>query len=382
MGALVEFTIFLTQRCNLACKYCYIEKKPETLSQDMAKKIVDFIFAKSPQDATIDIGFFGGEPLLEFNLMQVLTKMIVNHSGYDANRVVMRVVSNGTIFTKEIADFLQENNIGLGLSFDGLPVLQDKNRPFIDGTGSSAVVEKNLCMALEWFPLMPVNAVFNNETFQHLTEIVDYLSNLGVKNIHLNPDVSSSWSSADCKALEAIYSKLGKRYLQYYLDNDPHYISLIDSKITVLLRGGYRDDEKCSMGKGELAFAPSGNIYPCERLVGADTGKYHCIGHVEDMDFRPFDCRKTSTIRQKSTCDDCSLEQYCMHWCGCTNFFATGDYNQMNYFLCYSEKAAIKAALEVIATTTDEGINFPNHLQGTPLLSIMGEAVSKLVKLN
>lgn len=375
-GGLVEFTIFLTQRCNLACKYCYVKKKPATLSLARAEKIVDFIFAKSGKEASIDIGFFGGEPLLEFELMKEVTRMIVDHKEYDANRVVMRVVSNGTIFTEEIAEFLKIYNIGLGISFDGLPAIHDKNRPFKNGTGSADIVEKNLDMALEWFPLMPVNAVFDNTTFQHLSEMVDYLSGLGVRNIHLNPDVSSAWTPEKCVELDEVYSQLGKKYFQYYLDNNPHYISLIDSKVTVLLREGYRPDEKCSMGKGELAFATSGNIYPCERLVGGDTGGQHCIGHIDDDDFKPFDCRKTIGILPPNTCNDCSLEKFCMHWCGCTNFFATGDYNQMNYFLCHSEKAAIKAALEVIEATTDAGISFPNHLQGTPLMSIIGETVS------
>ena len=372
----MKHTLFITQRCNLACRYCYIQKKNITLSLEMAEKIIDFIFEHTPENETVDIGFFGGEPLLEFYLLKDIAEIVINHPSYSADRVVLRLVSNGTLFSDEVAGFLDEYSIGFGISCDGPQFVHNKSRIFKNGKGTSKVVEENIKHALQWFPIMPVNAVYSTETVKYLPETIEYLSGLGVKNIHLNPDISSKWSIEDTACLEDIYAQIGQQYIDFYMEGDPRYISLIDSKITVILRGGYRPDEKCSMGKGELAYAPSGNIYPCERLVAGDDGDLHCLGNIARDTILSVKCEGPVGVATNIECHSCSLKEYCMNWCGCTNYFSTGKYNQVNHLICASEKAAIQTAVGVIEKTRESGISFSEHLSGTPLMSIIGEVSS------
>ncbi len=374
-GVSLKYTIFITQQCNLACSYCYIGKKQQTISYNTAEKVVDCVYQNTPLDQDIDIGFFGGEPLLAMDTLKQVTDIVYSHSEYDAERVVLHVVSNGTLFSDDIAAYLEEYNIGLGISCDGPPHIQDQHRRFTTGQGSGAIVERNITEALKWFPLMPVNAVFSPKTLEYLPLTLDYLVELGVKNIHLNQDIAASWKEEHAAMLDDILQQIADRYLQYYREGNPRYISLIDSKITVLLRGGYKPEEKCSMGVGELAFGTTGNVYLCERLVGSDDGGAHCIGNVH-QGFKPIGCSALLIVSLLNReCQDCSLNTYCMNWCGCTNFSSTKNYNKVNHFTCAAEKAAIKAALRVIAYTSDHDICFPGHLAGTPLLSIMGEVL-------
>ncbi len=370
----MKHTIFLTKQCNLACEYCYIQKNGELLSLAMAEQIINFIFQYTPAEENIELGLFGGEPLLAFDLLQQVVAKVVQHPLYREDRVTFRVVSNGTVFSEEIAAFFDRYSIGLGISCDGPPAVQDRFRRFKNGQGSSAIVEKNLRQTLQWFPLLPVNAVYSSETFRFLPETIDYLCTLGVRNIHLNPNIASAWSVQDGAELGPIYAQIAQKYLEFYIQGEPRYISLIDSKIAVILRGGYQAGEKCSMGTGELAYAPSGNIYPCERLVGGDDGGMHCLGNVQaGGPLQPVRCNGQIGIVQNAECQSCALQAYCMNWCGCTNYFATGEYNRVNHLTCASEKAAIRAALGVIEKTGDMGISFPDHLAGTPLMSIIGE---------
>jgi len=369
----LKHTLFLTQQCNLACDYCYIQKKGATLSLETAERIIEFIFHHTPDDEKIDLGFFGGEPLLEFGLLQKVVEKTVQHPLYSEDRVAFRAVSNGTIFSEEIAGFFDRYSIGLGISCDGSPAVQDRFRRFKNGQGSAETVEKNLKQALEWFPLLPVNAVYSAETCSSLPETIDYLCDLGVKNIHLNPNISSDWSVEDAESLAAIYVQIAEKYLDFYIQGEPRYISLIDSKIAVVLRGGYQAGEKCSMGKGEFAYAPSGNIYPCERLVEGDDGGVHCLGNVRDGSIQPVQCNGQVGVVENAECRSCALKDFCMNWCGCTNYFATGEYNRVNHLTCASEKAAIRVALGVIEKTGEAGIDFSDHLAGTPLMSIIGE---------
>lgn len=343
----MKYTLCITQQCNLRCSYCYIQKKKAVMSLETAESIINNIFDHTPSEERIDIGFFGGEPLLEFPHMKRIVDLIESHPSFEVARVCLDVVTNGTIFSDEIGEYLADHNITFCLSCDGPPQVQDKSRRYRNGLKSSPVVERTLREAARFFPAVLVNAVYRPDTFEFLPQVVDYFSSLGIRQIYLNPDYSASWSKEDADKLFAVFSRLADQYVDFYRKNNPHYISVIDSKILVMLKEGYSFTERCRMGRGEFAFAPSGNIYPCERLIGADEGSLHCIGHIASglSNVRPcvHISRSTHTTRE---CSTCSLADYCMNWCGCSNFFSTGSYERMGPFQCASEKAAISAAFQ------------------------------------
>ncbi|MCP5103938.1 MAG: radical SAM protein, partial [bacterium] len=338
----MKCTIAITQQCNLRCSYCYIGKKKSVMTVETARQTIDFIFKHAPPGEKIEIGFFGGEPLLEFDLVKTITEMTRNHPSFAKVPVEFTVVTNGTIFSPEIADFITRHDMGFGISCDGPPESQDMFRVFPDGAGSSAAVAETIRRAVETLPSVMVNAVYHPRTLSRLPEVVPYFSSLGIRQIYLTPDYSASWSLEDVELLPGIYRQVADQYINYYLEDKPHYISLIDGKIAVILREGYQPGERCKMGRGEFAFAPSGNIYPCERLIGSDDGDTHCIGHVASG-LEPGEmCGHLDPAGEiNDVCRDCGLNSYCMNWCGCSNYFAAGRYNRVGPFICASEKAAI-----------------------------------------
>jgi uncharacterized protein len=371
----MKYTLCITQRCNLNCKYCYIGKKENRMPLPIAKTVVDFAFNNTPPEERIDIGFFGGEPLLEFGLVEAITHMIEDHVSFDNDRVELDVVTNGTIFSDEIASFLREHRIGFCLSCDGPPFVQDVFRCFPNGKGSSYVVEKTIRRATEVLPSILVNGVYHPYTFQYLPQVVEYFSSLGLRLIYLTPDFSARWSQEHADLLPEIYGRVAERYVNYYLSRKPHFISLIDSKIALILRGGYQPLERCRMGKGEFAFAPSGNIYPCERLIGSDTGGGHCIGNINDrLNLAQLSCKAAPDGNINTECLACGLKDYCMNWCGCSNYFSTGDYNRVGPFLCATERTAIQIAFNILQSLENElGPTFIDHISGTPAMnSIIG----------
>jgi uncharacterized protein len=98
----LKYTLCVTQRCNLACSYCYIAKTGATMSIATAQKILDFIFRHAPSGRDIEIGFFGGEPLLEFELIQAIVNLIERHPSNNEGRVSFTLTTNGTIFSDSI----------------------------------------------------------------------------------------------------------------------------------------------------------------------------------------------------------------------------------------------------------------------------------------
>jgi len=366
----MKYTLCITQQCNLNCNYCYIGKKKSTMALPIAEKIVDFIFANSPKDEKIDIGFFGGEPFLKFEQIKEITELIKLHPSFNDEWVELSVTTNGTIFSEEIANYINIHNIKFCISCDGPSFVQDKFRCFPNGMGSSSLVEDTIRQSVDVLPYTFINAVYHPLTFQHLPTVIDYLSSLGIRQIYLNPDFSASWNKKNADLLPEIYDEIAQKYISYHLEEKPHFISLIDSKITVILRGGYKPIERCRMGKGELAFAPSGNIYPCERLIGCDDGVNHCLGNINNGFSHDGICKIENPGKNiNNECQFCSLSDYCMNWCGCSNYFSSGDYNTVGPFLCASEKTSILSAFRVFQSLEKKmGTTFYDHLSGTAFM--------------
>lgn len=120
-----------------------------------------------------------------------------------------------------------------------------------------------------------------------------------------------------------------------------------------------------------------GDIYPCERLIGSGGKNSHCIGNVNDgINLTKMACGKIPTESVNQECIACGFKNFCMNWCGCSNYFSSGQYNRASPFLCASEKAAILAAFNVFLTLKDNpGASFIEHLSGMPSInSIINEA--------
>jgi uncharacterized protein len=121
------------------------------------------------------------------------------------------------------------------------------------------------------------------------------------------------------------------------------------------------------MGTGELAFSPSGNLYPCERLLGSDDGVTNCIGNITEGKINSKTCKPISSQATNEQCKECGLSDYCMNWCGCTNYYSTGSYNQVGPFMCAHEKATINVAYQIIQKMRDGGFDFSHHISGIQL---------------
>ena len=149
-----HITLNLTDACNLACQYCFVNQSPNFMSLDLAKQGVDFIWKNLQyhknilkdieQNQTSSIILFGGEPLLTFYTV-IKPLIFYIETIYDISQFNIQITTNGTLLTKEIIDFFEKYNIGMLISFDGIKQIQDKNRPFHDPQQSSFdVVMENL----------------------------------------------------------------------------------------------------------------------------------------------------------------------------------------------------------------------------------------------
>ena len=155
----------------------------------------------------------------------------------------------------------------------------------------------------------------------------------------------AEWSDAQLEQLRGALEDLSGLYIKGYRDGIDFALDLFDSKVITHLKGGYACRDRCKFGKEEMCVAPSGLLYPCERLVGEDTRHDVTIGNVFDG---PDLAKVMEMGKRKDTpdleCEECKLNHRCMYWCGCVNYATTGDVGVTSGLLCRLEQMSIAAA--------------------------------------
>ena len=371
----MKATLLLTTACNLRCDYCYVRRENQSMTDGVLENAIDFAFQQASQRDRLDIGLFGGEPMLEWPLVKKAVRRVEQQAGYVDHDVRLSLVTNGTLLTPKRLDYLRNHPIILQVSCDGPPHVQDRHRCFPDGQSSAALVETHLAAAYATLPAVLVNMVFGPDTYPFLCDSIRYLTDLGARQVILNPDYGADWSEEDIAGLKSEFRRMADLYLEFYASGKPVFISLIDEKIAVILRGGYAASERCQMGYAEFAFSPQGYIFPCERLVGSGDWNEHCIGHLgQPYLLERAHCGGKGNACSRMECRQCSVTDFCMNWCGCSNFFATGDYGRPSRFICASERIAIETAFDVLQQVDEyQPLSFINHYAGLPMANSSGD---------
>lgn len=347
----MRYIIHTTFKCNLQCEYCYVNKSNFSLSPENANSIINFIYKHTPSKEKIEILFTGGEPLIEFELLKQIISQIKTHLSFNVNNIKFSIITNGTIFNKDIIQFLADNNFSICISCDGPEYVHDVMRRFPDKVRSFHIVEKNLKEAVKIFPALAVQATYHPLTFKNLPQVIEYLTSIGIRNISINPDFSAKWSKKEADLLPVIYQQIANWYLNYSQKDKPIFINTIDKKIEIIQQGGYTFSDRCQPGTTAMAFSPQGDIYPCERFITDFSNKDSCIGDVfNGIRQEKINIKRTPNFDSQEKCIFCDFKDFCMNWCCCSNYLTSGFYNKTGPFLCASEKTAINTALHIYKT--------------------------------
>ncbi len=341
----MNFTLSLTHDCNLDCVYCYAGgKSKRVMSWDVARRGVDFAFSFGAKEA--QLGFFGGEPLLEWDLLRRATGYAEDVAVKNGVTLKKTVTTNATLLSAERLAWLKGHDFYLALSIDGDKAMHDLTRPLRGGESSFDQCMRGLDLALPVFPDLEVIVVPDPANVRHLAESVRFLcEEKCVRRVGINPNFYTDWPDETLNLWACEFEAIGDFYLERYRAGKPVWINFIDGKIITRLKGGYEHCDKCGFGEREVAVAPSGNLYPCERLVGEDDDTAVRIGDV----FAGFDEGKRQALLQRrgnvnAECVACALKKRCMNWCGCINYATTGAIDTIDGVVCFHERLAIRVA--------------------------------------
>ena len=342
----------LTHNCQLRCNYCYAGKKVhKSMSKETILKSIEFTL-KLPMQK-LEFGFFGGEPLMEWELFQFATYKIEDETKEKNIELIKTFTTNGILLDKEKILWLKKHGFYVVISLDGNEEMHNTHRLYANGKGTFQAVKsgikelQNLYNDGEY----AIISVVTPENIQYLPESVCYLhQELAINNIHLALNYFTKWGDETQKYSD-IYHQVGNYAIEQYRKGKKLNIDIIDDKIETEIESSCKS---CSFGEFKLAIAPSGTIYPCERIIGNDTGELS-MGNV----FSGFDYSKRSELiaqrgNRNEECKSCPLKERCTNSCGCTNYTLTNSINTTHGTVCFFQKLFIEVADKVASTLYKE----------------------------
>jgi len=330
-----SITLGVTNNCNLACSYCFEGKKNKlSISVDVAKKAIDWLFRDdvSGPYPKVAVTFFGGEPLLEIEVIKTIVTYTRRKAESSGKSVSFSVTTNGVLFTEEIAKYWKDNELGVLLSCDGIAKAHNMFRRTSSGEGSFQFVERNIDNILSAGEGKEVRMTVTPSTAPYLAEGVKYLNDRGFESIAVFHAEEIAWYEEDYLNCERGFYEIGELMIDVIEKGIPLSIGPIENRVKVLKNGNMDDlnDGTCGAGKGYLAVGVDGTIYPCHRFASfrGFRGAYPIGDIFNGLDEK----RRMPFLRMKKKlllgcdvgCDQCTLYGKCSGGCLAANYQATG----------------------------------------------------------
>ncbi len=337
----MHYTLHLTNACNMACKYCYVNGENKcTMSIETTKKVVDM--ATESNKSSIGIIFFGGEPLLHKDLIYETVEYCKWKEKSCNSLFHYKITTNGLLLDKAFMDFSTKVNLFIAMSHDGIKEAHDKNRVDKNKNGTFSWLSDKIDLLLSNRPYAPVMMVVNSDTVQYYLESVKYLYNRGFKYLICSLNYAGDWDDSSMKILEDQYKKLADFYYERTLAEDKFYLSPFEVKISSHINKDTYCNERCELGKKQLSVGPDGLFYPCVQFVG---DKHYSIGNVNTgIDETRRQELYNVNEEEKDSCRECAIRTRCNHYCGCLNKQTTGRIDQVSPVLCAHERILIPIA--------------------------------------
>ncbi len=318
--------LILTEQCNLRCDYCFEEGKgPRNMSDETAEAAIQFLLEQ--ETPRLQVLFFGGEPLLRFDLIQRTIARINSLLAGTDRAVNYDMTTNGTLLDEKKLDYLRSAGVKFLLSLDGVGKDHDRYRHYANGRGSFDAIWKKLPLMKAYQPWMGVKMTVTPESCPNLPHAVKALYEGGVNQFIIGYGHDIPWRAEDQAAYQDALVRVCEYYLAKKYNKEPLRISMFEEGELGSDQGA--EDFGCGAGRGRFCVDSIGDIYGCSKLAtitGMRKGVLP-IGNVFQGITRPQN-RATfldSGIENRPTCQKCEFNDVCGGGCHAVNFKSTGD---------------------------------------------------------
>lgn len=319
-------TICVTHNCNLNCIYCY--QKHDTnnrMTLDTAKKCIDWIFNNIPEDMSgVEVGFIGGEPMLEFELIKSIIEY--TKSKNIKEEYIFYATTNGTILTEEMKEWLIKHKeiFVLGLSLDGLPETHNKNR-------SNSFNKIDIDFFVKTWPCQGIKMTLSEYSLENLAKNIKFLHSLGFCEIGGVNLFEGDFDWSDEKYIEILIPQL-EELVEFYVENDQLHLNQMMNRNLKLCEEKNRQAKKwCGIGTGAIFFDVDGTRRPCP-FVTPMTFEAKELEKICECDYS-----KTEDFIDDICFNECYIYPICPH-CAGANYLTQKSFKVRNKSKCKIQK--------------------------------------------
>ncbi len=352
--------LHIAHDCNLACRYCFAGEgeyhgKRELMSPEVGKKALDFLVANSGSRVNLEVDFFGGEPLLNWETVRELVAYGRSLEEPYNKKFRFTLTTNGVLLNDEIQEFANREMANVVLSIDGRKEIHDAMRPFRGGQGSYDVIVPKFRKVADSRGQTDyyVRGTFTRENLD-FSEDVLHLADLGFEQISVEPVVAQpsepyAIRQEDLPFLMEQYDRLAGEMIKRRREgkgfNFFHF--MID------LQGGpcvVKRLSGCGSGTEYLAVTPGGDLYPCHQFVGNEK---FLLGNVNEGIVRTelSDEFKCCNVYAKEKCRSCFARFYCSGGCAANSYNFHGNINDAYDIGCELQRKRIECAIMLKAAS-------------------------------
>ncbi len=339
----MNYTIHLTEECNLRCKYCYenwyYHKQKCEISFENIKYIIDREAEKN--NGNCFITFYGGEPLLKKNLIDRTIKYAKAKDS--KTKFGFSITTNGTLISGEFIDYMKNNNfVNIAYSIDGAESTHNFNRIFENGKGSFDIVRENAKQLLKYFDNVVAMMVITKSNFENLSGNIKYLYDMGFRTFNTLFDYSIEWNDDDLIIIERELKKVADFYCNVMLNGNNINIPIFDEKIHSHINKNFDCNESCLKKMNSVNVGVDGKLYFCMQFV---YNQEYVIGDCKNGIDSNLRNRLLSKIgKEDDECLECMIRTRCKHRCPCKNYILTNDVNGLSPIVCEFERMFIRIA--------------------------------------
>ena len=355
--------LHIAHDCNLACQYCFAEEgeyhgRRALMSFEVGKQALDFLIANSGNRRNLEVDFFGGEPLMNWQVVKDLVKYGREQEKKHGKNFRFTLTTNGVLLDDEVMEFCNREMANVVLSIDGRKEVHDFMRPFRKGKGSYDLIVPKFRKFAESRnqDRYYVRGTFTRHNLDFAKDVL-HLADLGFKQISVEPVVAlpeEEYALREedipqiCEEYDRLAAEMIKRHREGKEFNFFHF--MID------LTGGpcvYKRLSGCGSGTEYLAVTPWGDFYPCHQFVGEEA---FLMGNV-------FDGLKASELQEefkgcnvyaKEKCRNCFAKFYCSGGCAANAYKFHGSINDAYDVGCELQRKRIECAVMIKAALAEE----------------------------
>nr|WP_294494035.1 thioether cross-link-forming SCIFF peptide maturase [uncultured Mediterraneibacter sp.] len=354
--------LHIAHDCNLACKYCFAEEgeyhgRRALMSFEVGKKALDFLIANSGKRRNLEVDFFGGEPLMNWQVVKDLVAYGRELEKKCDKRFRFTLTTNGVLLNDEVQEFVNKEMDNVVLSLDGRKEINDQMRPFRNGKGSyDLIVPKFQKLARsrnqqKYY----IRGTFTRNNLDFSSDVLHF-AELGFEQISIEPVVGDDTDPyairrEDLPAIFAEYDRLAK----IMVDREREGRGFNFFHFMIDLEGGPCVSKRlsgCGSGTEYLAVTPWGDLYPCHQFVGQEE---FLMGNVDEGITKPetADAFRGCSVYSKESCRKCFARFYCSGGCMANSYKFHHTINDTYEVSCEMERKRVECAIMIKAALAD-----------------------------